>query len=424
MQAEYVPPLLRIPQEIHNDIMGHLRHDRKTLKLCSQVHRAWLPGARMYLFQTICIRSSQDCHDFQKLLDESSLLPEVDLTNFVRHIIFQDLPFRSVAVSRLAKSFCKLAKVEVVELRYWLDEELPAGLVHALSDSFPYATSLILDEVKFRDIKHLLWLLCAFPCLANIRIKDTVRSLIAAIPPMQPPSEVHHADLFGAQAIRIINVRSLTIENSPLAAAVASWVSEDPFNLQLQYLSLAWNRGAQHSQALSKLMRAAGRSLEHLKITFDGIEQENFKDVVRSFDQLHLTHLRSLHFTNISLTSGMPITQHRWMSRLVVCVCRESEHFQCIKIDLRLKLPDCSDFFGYDWEQINQDLGELANRFPGSYACVNVIVPDGDVFVESDVAHISRVISTRLYNLSGAGMRFRYGRHAVSMETELLMKKN
>ncbi|TRM67783.1 hypothetical protein BD626DRAFT_545111 [Schizophyllum amplum] len=95
-------PTADLPPELLDEIIRHLRDDKRTLNACSLVARSWLPSSRRYLFTRFELRVDTFCHFFMFAADMvyaevvsryrhllAFLSAHPDITSYVRELSIQ-----------------------------------------------------------------------------------------------------------------------------------------------------------------------------------------------------------------------------------------------------------------------------------------------------------------------------------------------
>jgi len=185
---------IQLPPELIEEIVGHLAGDSRSLKTCSLVCRALVFRSRSYLFKT-CWLTPNNIFGFCYLLRSPSctFLPHVRSIHAFRHHWHQhDRWFKEVAAD-----LQRLTSVRTLEmtLRVVNVSNADAFFRTGFVASFPRVTRLVLICNFGEQPAPLIEMVCLFPALQELHIREVVGTLAAPPAIAVPPRGLHSLEL-------------------------------------------------------------------------------------------------------------------------------------------------------------------------------------------------------------------------------------
>lgn len=159
-------PQWRVPPEITDMIIRILRDDREALNNCSLVAKNWLPSARCYLLARVVLHPT----NVDSFIDLSAS-PRCTLGHYLRQLVLTLDPSTG---PRALHHFAGLSSVTTLRISRnakWLGK-----VNEAAPGYFPSLTRLEIDGVQFESFANLIHLICAFPALRCLWLRDTTWS--------------------------------------------------------------------------------------------------------------------------------------------------------------------------------------------------------------------------------------------------------
>ncbi|KAJ7716357.1 hypothetical protein B0H14DRAFT_3012961 [Mycena olivaceomarginata] len=330
------------PQELIDAILDHLADDRRSLKACSLVCRAWVSRCRSHLFGN-CSLFPNDILVFRDLLRAP-------------HCTFaQDI--RSMSVVRLSDNeydhyFDEIAVdlrrlTTIRELRLYLSSqytvpsEARTFFCAGLFTAFPNVTCLILS------FEFVLDMICLFPALRELQIHRSGLFLDSDSIPSTPPPR---------------GLRSLEITGNAIGPMLV-WLNRSNQLLNIDTLTLSPPHAA-HIPTVRIALQQLGGALLHLSI-----DMARLPDPSTVFDLKMHPNLKTL-----TVRDAIPL--------------RPPDNFdpnQFIRLIKRLAAPDLERlslilelrlYESLDWAALDQFLS--TDRFPRMRSVVVVASADPD----------------------------------------------
>ena len=284
----------RIPQEIHDEIIGSFHHDHHALRTCALVCRAWLPRARHYLFRKVTldpsprscnfVKLAQKCPDIQPLVRDLELRGraatskawwEGAQTTDIPWPLLPTLPGNVPHPATLRR------EPDAVEVLSWMRLTFapahggrPALLslpnVHTLRlfettlstesaaffwEVFPGVHTLSVNQCRVMSFAGLTALLQAFPRLRNLRL------LAVEWLPQRPGGALPDTTR-GSLA----NLATLHISRDICMEPLMDWLSKVAAHETIRRLSCSIATRL-NATAVRTFLKASGSSLDHLSIT-------------------------------------------------------------------------------------------------------------------------------------------------------------
>ncbi|KAF7350527.1 hypothetical protein MVEN_01358300 [Mycena venus] len=181
---------IQLPPELIEEVLGHLAEDPGTLRTCSLVCRAWVPRTRSYLFETWKL-TPRNMSGYCKLLHSPCV-------TFLAHVHGIHAPKRcwKEKDSRLVADLRRLTGVRTLTMSGIVHDSNANGPFRTFLSAFPLVTRLVLVSCNFgQQTVPLFDMICVFPALQELRIRDMSGAL--ADPPAiaVPPHRLRSLDL-------------------------------------------------------------------------------------------------------------------------------------------------------------------------------------------------------------------------------------
>lgn len=237
----------RLPQELCEEILGHLRDDKKALKECSVVCKDWLPRASVHLFHTFrwppC-RVGRPCYTDRCpgsqcfVRCKEALSSSLRLRSYVREFVFAKHICGIPATNSRRLPFSLL--FEMVELVPRL-RKLVVALCGLQADVSPDMHRLkgqaSLDEMRLNDpdVSFILELLPYFSETTKMTLVSFGQTNLAFRPSTTPPVpsiDVHELTISGnlnedafirlGSMLKPASLRQLVLSNGRLSPAVGA----------------------------------------------------------------------------------------------------------------------------------------------------------------------------------------------------------
>ncbi|PCH36380.1 hypothetical protein WOLCODRAFT_166882 [Wolfiporia cocos MD-104 SS10] len=359
----------RLPPEITDFIIDFLHDDTRTLKACSLVCHSWLPATRYHLFDSVRIRSTEDCLRFRRLLDRPLPRSWVDIAYHIRQLVFHDFPFQFLDLAKVQHSFSKLREVRSLYFRFWMEAEVPEGLIRCLATALPQVTELHFQECFFVYQAQLLRMICAFPNLKQLRIDDskifsehgvvyTSERLVPATARLRLSEDPEKAEE------SVICLEALSLMDTPYAPTVAAWLVQAPFQLRLKEFRLRWLGGHQYYEIVSDLLERIGDEVEELEIGFFDVDNSAQGPLYSGLRTLRLPKLKILEIEPLYMDVTRPDFGHAWLPILLNQVYVTATELEEIAFRT-LPATDGNDLAVLPWTAIDQALVKMGHKFPG-----------------------------------------------------------
>jgi hypothetical protein len=164
---------ITIPQEMVDEFIGHLYDDRRVLKTCALVCRAWVPSSRYHLFSSLRLSPSSYGLSFRRLIGHLDH-PLCTFASSVRKISIiaytvggSPIPFR---LDPLIPHLAKLSSV-----KFLISDEIAGQDTNSFwqallkSPSFtPQITHLTLHNPLFESFEKCMETIHSFPSLVHL----------------------------------------------------------------------------------------------------------------------------------------------------------------------------------------------------------------------------------------------------------------
>lgn len=239
-----------LPPEITDMIIDYLHRDKAALASCSFVSRSWIPSTRYHLFERIILQPS-NIDTFVSLRAS----PYCSIAPHPRRLVL------SLDITTGARIFSCLGQLSSVKSLYierdarWLGAtSKSAGAFASFVGSFPTLTKLKITGVYFNTLVDVTRLICAFPCLHVLRLRD-VAWLETEYPSSCAPSD---------------NLQTLDIEGPHKWRILNSILYQHPA-LSLRTLNLG-TISSENIRAVGNCIRQYGSSLENVGFGFPGMD--------------------------------------------------------------------------------------------------------------------------------------------------------
>jgi len=313
----------RLPQEVWDHVLDHLRDDRKTLVACSLTCRAWVPATRWNLWHTIQCPSSRKA---TSLLNALPNFPE-------RAASTRNLSIYATAQLSLVLLFSSFVNLVTLTVTAYLGTYEEGGSEEPFrAMRLPHLTKLSLRDsiVPTTVMGHIL---SALPRLSTLRMDDTVLS--GTRTQAWRSTEI---------VTRLVKVRLETLVlggrsgwGEPNELLFSSPICQGLRTLVLRYLQPDGVDSNRMLAATLPLLRTAGPSLEvlTLMVTTRGAPEQIFN----LLDFLLNTSLAALHI-------GFVAKIRVWADRLdfVLNRLRRSPAIYSLRrLDVYLLLHDCRE---------------------------------------------------------------------------------
>ncbi|TBU40157.1 hypothetical protein BD309DRAFT_993264 [Dichomitus squalens] len=348
---------MRIPQEIHDEIIGFLHDDRDALQTCALVCRAWLLRVRFHLFRTVTLDPSPRSCSFVKL---AQLCPEIQ--PYVR-----DLELRGRAPS--SKAWWEAAQPtdirwptlpggvphpaalrrepDAVEVLSWLrltfappdcgggpplltlskiytlrlsETTLNAESAAFLAEVFPHVRTLSVNQCRVMSFAGLARLFQAFPRLSTLRLLavEWLPHRTGGVLPDTTPGSL--ASLTAVDFSRDIYLEPLI-----------EWFLKVSAHKSIRSLtcSIATRKSA---TAIRTFLKASGTSLHELSITLAEAQDPTAILEATQLDLSTSMGLRSLHIPCLHSRMGFPSRSLSWVLILLAKV--RSPNLEEIRISI------------------------------------------------------------------------------------------
>ncbi|KZT00621.1 uncharacterized protein LAESUDRAFT_816434 [Laetiporus sulphureus 93-53] len=379
-----IAPAERVPIELWEHIIDHLWKDKTSLQSCSLTCRVWLPATRVHLFDSIIIKSRENCLEFQDLIEQhaTSLTHRTNLLDCIHSLTFQEYPFEDVDWKKVETAFQKLQNVWSIVLDDWTNMSIPGSFREAMRNAFPYLESLTIKNTSNLYMESILFLMTAFPSITSIDFvhEDTSgrafeitdvhqRSLTEA------SQRCLQADLLTLGHRQLIIVEDFCCTAWSFSGMIATaMLLQYPFLLRLSELRLMWNGGATELAILRRLFEATHSSLESLVLGFFKLRNADIEPLMECLDALRVPLLYFLGFSGIVLqaTMGNSDCVSQWILFLLSRALADAQHLRELAFDIIL--PErFEDIDLLDWEYIDSVLLELVQRSPSFIFHVGVL---------------------------------------------------
>jgi hypothetical protein len=234
-----------VPQELLDNIFDYLQQDKRSLKKCSLVCRAWLYPARRQLFPDATFNSRQIAISFHRKSRSA-------IARFIRRLTIVNCPteFWNDTFPSL-DGFQDVTSISLTHLPW--REMLPRVQLTFLNQ-FAAINRLHLQRVDTVAFSHLAEIICSMRCLETLVLGFLVWR----------KSDVAPVDLFLPQRFRALELQSSEI------VEVLQWLSSFDERLTLRAVCLQdvnWD----HCQTINTFLRVLGSSLETFRFHLSGI---------------------------------------------------------------------------------------------------------------------------------------------------------
>ena len=232
----------RLPPELIEGIFDYLQQDKRVLKACSLVCKAWLyPAYRRLFYDT---RLSWD--RLRIAFDPRS---KSTAAPFIRRLhLWYDSIRAWNEISPSLDGFHSVTSLSIAQLR-WDDSEVRL----AISNRFIAIVRLELQIVLTTTFSELAQMICTFRCLEKLIIGITACIVLdKASPLLCLPQHLHALELDG-----------------PNSTEIVEWLSSFGQDLTLRNVCF-WNFHHHHYQVINTLLRVLGPSLESFRMCLGG----------------------------------------------------------------------------------------------------------------------------------------------------------
>jgi len=261
-------------------------------------------------------------------------------------------------------------QTEEDELAPWTCDILPSVTLLTLESLFeevcaqltfcnlPLVTELRIERCIFPDINYLVEMLCAFPGLKKLKIKD-----------MWFTSTDHKVDICTSEAKNeLMSFPSLEALRFPAAfmmgedpsMALTKWLFANSLHKQIKTLEISVV-GRGNAELLRDFLEALGPDLEHF---YFSVEAENFRSDMTTtpLTLTHCTGLRTLCFWSLKLSGA---AKHPLYLAWVPLLLSElnAPHLKEIHFRFRAGGAEATDLVGFDWAQVDEILCDRRFEF-------------------------------------------------------------
>ncbi|KAF7978983.1 hypothetical protein HWV62_44241 [Athelia sp. TMB] len=324
-------PQRRVPPEITDMIIAILRDDRAALNNCSLVAKHWLPSARNYLLARVVLHS-MNVDSFINLRAS----PRCTLNNYLRQLVLTLDPTTGPRVLDYFAGLSAVTTLRISRNAKWL-----SSIGKAKTGCFPSVTRLEIDGVQFDSFTNLLHIICGFPALRYLYLRDTTWSRRGD----------HPEGYVLPTALRTVDVEA----SRNFKWDLLSWMADDaafmPRSVNLGMVSLP------HIKSVGRYIERWGTSLEMLSFGLTGLDPgrgaEGFHEEVdlKLCSSLRLLRIQQFIFYE---------TRHRkssaasWYHRILDQI--DSRHLAEIQLVVFLDDPKQLDpvDFPIDWPAYDQ----------------------------------------------------------------------
>ncbi|PCH36376.1 hypothetical protein WOLCODRAFT_20501 [Wolfiporia cocos MD-104 SS10] len=379
-----------LPPELVDNIIDYLWDDKQSLIQCSLVHWKLRPRTIAHLFRRLYIR---DVHDFCSFIECATEDTVARLVRSVREVIISDyvlMESSNIYQERICCALSIFSRIHVLELRHWHSVDVPSCVIACLVASLPSVTNLRVGNVCLSSKRELLRLLCSFPMLSELAIRDRggpqigihgFRRVSATSVPSpseyfpQERADRHHA---------VIRLERLHMENVHYWADVATWLLAPQFDLHLRSLCLRWKYGGENFN-FAGFFQKIGPRLEELDVGFDGVTEAYHDQLITGIQAICVPHLQRLKiaaclcsnlYPKSSRSSPRPSSSHShhqatwpysWIPNLISSVCHSANKLQ--EITMSVHIPGVEDLSQIPWIDVDHALKAAADRYTGM--CLN-----------------------------------------------------
>ncbi|KAJ6507709.1 hypothetical protein C8R47DRAFT_1065758 [Mycena vitilis] len=333
---------------------------RRNLAACSLVCRRWTHHSRWLLFRDCrLLINCKNSSAFAELLRS----PCCTILPHVRHLTLVNNGVRFRAFDDIKEELGLLANIESLKLSG------SSWAIHGAAPSRGFMSNLTsvveleLDCPKLGDTDHALMIMCAFPSLRRLSVRQFWigqrqeswhQSLLPPYPPYIPPSWIQ-------PPLRIPMLTSLSITDSEMLIPLLHWLNSATSHHVTQLeLSLPLY---QHSAGfipdsippLIRYLRNLSDSLEDLRLVFGSFPLRlDRKMVLEAFDLRNLGKLCSLH---IEIRDP---DLHRWnlVTLILVVHTLKSPFLERVCISF----ATYANIYGLPWTELDKFLS--ASEFP------------------------------------------------------------
>ncbi|KZT07962.1 uncharacterized protein LAESUDRAFT_811795, partial [Laetiporus sulphureus 93-53] len=386
-------PSPRLPPEICDYILDHLRDDRKTLKVCSRVTREWLSRTRKHIFHFVLIINLR-LLAFEDVISHSG--DAVALCVRELHLVWNlrnglcSLPIPA-SVPRMLASLGRLEKF-AFNNSVWDDRSSSAETI--TWPVLPIVNALYVNICTLNDVVSLQRFICACPSLSSLRLvirgtseRDSSRTHPPTVISRSIVIETFRCNVCGSdptlrwllQGGLKLRIRRLAITN----------VCDDP--LSVDFLRMGDAQG---------LLRASGECLEHLVVDL-AREALSASPAGQQAALAHNPNLVSINVSKVLCCSYNDLPSSTdWPSLLSILADIQPMHTKLQSVDITL-CDITTNSKSMPWEQLDGIMARIVDIHPRLVFTIWIISSDHHVkpwlaeFVEALLQGLVRVQAGR-----------------------------
>ncbi|KAM5531002.1 hypothetical protein V8D89_015329 [Ganoderma adspersum] len=411
----------RIPQEVHDEIIGSFHHDHHALRTCALVCRAWLPRARHYLFRAVTldpsprscnfVKLAQQCPDIQPLVRDLELRGRAaTLKAWWEGARTTDIPWPLLPTlpGNVPHPATLRREPDAVEVLSWMRLTFapahgggPALLslpnIHTLrlsettfsaesaaffGEVFPDVHTLSVNQCRVMSFAGLTALLQAFPRLRKLRLLA-----VEWLPPR--PGGALPDTTRGSLA----NLATLDISRDICMEPLVDWLSKVSAHETIRRLSCSIATRL-NATAIRTFLKASGSSLDHLSITL--VESRNPTAILEA-TQLDLSTCTGLRSLSIPCSRSRSEPSSRSLSWVLILLSKvRSPHLGEIRISMTTAELDRLNLEGLDVV--------LAQNALSSMQCLTFDLDDTKATSKFGGAGLEALLRRRVPTANGKGL--------------------
>ncbi|KZT70407.1 hypothetical protein DAEQUDRAFT_204392 [Daedalea quercina L-15889] len=312
---ESYAPLIALPPELWDHVIGELSSDPPSLRACGLTQRTWVSSTRRHLFKEIELKGSADCRRFRDILLLSAALGTgiaqhvCDITlskirlrlGFSADSVTTDVPLLEEILSSLPNVIC--LRLDDVDVSY--APARPSTRVHGYPDkplqslfTLPRLQTLYLVALVFNSPFDTMMLLAAFPQASSLHLRFCVHMDGAPMhwPPQLPENE---------ETDQLMCIRELTVAAMTETACVMSALRQPPFSCALRKLQWSQFSTDDEDSLLLDIVQEVEGTLEELEIHCAA-----GSELFEKMDLSNHRHLISLRVAAMRMMDTEPIEFH------------------------------------------------------------------------------------------------------------------